>query len=238
MSQSLVRLAGGLCVLAAVHAQALIAQAHPSRRSVQRVQSAPPAEGSISWGRDNCSYKFSNGSWHSLDLCRVMRSRAVYDTYKASTREWQTRIDESQPGWIATLMLNAPNQNWIKFATNGSGRTLVLIDNRWQDFNALAAAERARQVATQPRRLSCSTPRAGEPMIARNVRENTPTNPDCWTPEERRYINNSNLQVIGGTATTAQRLACEQRRSGTPYVDGKISDGWYETAAGPRLRSC
>jgi len=51
---------------------------------MQRVQSVPPAEGSYSWGQDNCSYTFSNGAWHSIDLCLVVHTRTIYDTYKAT----------------------------------------------------------------------------------------------------------------------------------------------------------
>lgn len=122
---------------AVTHAQRSVAQA-PSMR---RVQATPPAENTQAWAGDNCLYQFKGGGWRSLDYCRVMVSRTVYDTYKPSTRQWISRIDTSEPGWLAVLALNIRPANWFKIATNGSGRVLVLVNGGWQDATALMSAQ-------------------------------------------------------------------------------------------------
>ena len=96
--------------------------------SMERVHATQPVENSVTWAADNCAYQFSRGAWRQLDTCRIMRSSTVYDVYRRSTRALTARFDETERGWIAAILLNSPAAVWIKFATNGSGRVLALVN--------------------------------------------------------------------------------------------------------------
>jgi hypothetical protein len=127
----------GVAAAAVLVTTAVPAQAQPpvQRPSIQRVQqAAAPAEGTSTWGQDNCFYVFQSGAWRSADYCRVMVTATVYDTYKPSTRTAVSRIDESQPGWIGVR--DAATGVWFKFATNGAA--ILQFDGRqWVDVTAM-----------------------------------------------------------------------------------------------------
>ncbi|MEO6213439.1 MAG: hypothetical protein ABIP65_07405 [Vicinamibacterales bacterium] len=147
--RTLLRLfATGMLVVGAAGATAVEAGAQQPR-SVQRVQATPPAEGSRGWAQDNCFYIFQSGQWRSADLCRVMRGRAIYDTYTPSTRRWGLRFDESEAGWTGLLDLNGGNPNaWFKFSNDG--RTILVFDGRqWFNYTAAVAAQAQGQSQAQ-----------------------------------------------------------------------------------------
>lgn len=205
-----------MALAGAVGAQPAAAQvgAAPNRS----VQGVPPAQGTTAWGpQDHCQYVFYGGVWHRQDVCRQMRGPAVYDTFLSSTRAWLNRIDESTPGWMKYRSWRQVNATWYAASTRGNRRLLKLVNGQWVDATAELAATEAHVVGLLNQLIQLQRQAAQEAAQ-----------------------NDKVIQDIGiGRIIGAQRHACEMAIAGQPYdINGRINDGWYETATGPRRHDC
>jgi hypothetical protein len=208
---------------------------HSAQRPAPQQAQVTPAQNTISWLADNCQYRFVGNTWQSLDLCRVIVSPGVYDTYRASTRKWLTRIDERERGWIGALSLETPGAIWVKFSTT-TGQIFVLLNGRWTDFASLQAS--AQQPTVQPR---AAKPAGGCETIPVYR---------AMTEQEKRCNDAVVAQIVTGQQIRQLGTFCEQRRAACPYPvvtrqqqedakrRGQLADGWYDTATGPRLKGC
>jgi hypothetical protein len=196
------------------------------------------------------------------DLCRVMRGRGVYDTYRPSTKQWLARNDESQPGWTTSRSLTDPNAMLFRYPTNGRGNLEVLVNNQWIDAAAWVRqqAAAAPRPQAQQRPMPAYCPAVRPPFMRENVRQSIPTNNECWTPEEWKWNRERVADIQTGELLRHQRAACEAARASQPYVSrrrgadgvmryrlsdgseqpegGSLNPGWMWTATGPQMRNC
>jgi len=109
------------------------------------------------------------------------------------------------------------------------------LANLIRQLNQLTATAQPRAQVALP---SGCAPFAGQ-TLAPNVRVAIPNNPSCRTPEEKAHVDRVNLQIITGGMVGAQRHACEMGIAGQPIgPNGQLNDGWYDTATGPKRRTC
>jgi hypothetical protein len=73
----------------------------------------------------------------------VMRGRAVYQTYRPSSKTWLWLYDETEPGWVMSRSLTDLNALWLKVRTNGVGGVLMRINNQWVDSASLGQQQPA-----------------------------------------------------------------------------------------------
>jgi hypothetical protein len=191
-----------------------------------------------------------------------MLGRAVYQTYRPSSKTWLFQYDETEPGWMMSRSLTDPNAPWIKVRTNGVGGVLVRINNQWVD----SASLRQQQAAAAPPVQVQRAPMAGcepfrGPFMANNVRERLPNNRNCWTPEEYQWNNGEGAARITRPWQSGQsRVICENARAAQPYArqfpgsdgvlyyelrdgsvqprGGTLNPGWEWTPTSPQLKAC
>jgi hypothetical protein len=205
--------------------------------SAEGQQGGAAAPNAIQWGTDNCQYQWNGRQWQPLDICRVMKSATVYDTYKRSTRQWLARYDESEPGWIGAMALNTPGAYQLKFSTTRTA-VFAFVNGRWVDVTAQAF----------PAQRPVANPRANNPTLAGCPAEIPMYRP--MTPLEKRCNEAMVAHIVTMSQGAAVSRSCEQRRAAGPYAgmtaqqredhrrQGQLADGWVDTAAGPMLKGC
>jgi hypothetical protein len=86
----------------------------------RRVQSAPQAVGSYTWGQNGYQYQFTGRGYVATGLRKVQPFPSVpqvVDIYNGQT--WQKRLDYREPGWVAVLTPAAQAPiSWVKSPVN------------------------------------------------------------------------------------------------------------------------
>jgi hypothetical protein len=222
----------------------------PSPQQQRQIQA--PRVGEERWSVDGTVlHRWTHGGWVPTGWRRQFyfsNSRLIYDMYYNNRAV--RRMNESVPGWTQMLDLSGNPPYWRAWPTDNPNAIYMFAGNQNQwwleaDYVKYLQAILAQLQDAARRAPSAPVParhpfiRPGEKLIAHNVRENIPQDNARRTPEERRFVEQSNAMVINGMIRTAQIGICENNRGGAAYdANGNVNSGYYDSMTGVRQRTC